>query len=629
MLKPKRSISRLASLRAIGSFTVLSLFLVNITYANANSDGAIANGRANSEENTPKLLSNTVSEKQSQTSEFQAMLEDREPEAATGFYDKKPAIAESYMVSTANKHATAAAVQILEQGGTAIDAAIAVQAMLTLVEPQSSGIGGGAFILYWDNEAKRLHTYDGRETAPANITPDVFFKNGKAMSWRESVVGGKSVGVPGVLRALDMAHKHHGALPWATLFDATIALSKDGFEVSPRLAGLLARDLHPGLHEFEASNAYFQTNGDWLKAGDIKKNPALATTLQKIAQHGADYFYTGALAEKIAEAVRLAPINPGKISTSDLRNYSAIERLPMCGDYRKQSICGMAPPSSGGVSVYQILHALEQFELQDLHPVSKEYVHAFAQASSLAFADRSIYLADLDFLGLSAKPLVAGDYLSTRNQLIDVKQPYNKAEPGKPYPNYAFAQDDAYELNSTSHVSIVDEKGNAISMTTSIEFMFGSGLMVEGFLLNNQLTDFSLSPEKDGKLVLNRVQPNKRPRSSMSPTMVFDENGELSLVLGSPGGSRIINYVAQVLINVIDFDMDMQEAISAPRFTNRNDYTALEKGRDITELESALTQLNHTVRIQDLNSGLHGVQIKDGKLIGGADPRREGVAEGR
>lgn len=555
--------------------------------------------------------------------------EDREPEAATGLNQKQTVTASEFMVSSANPHASNAGVRILEQGGSAIDAAIAVQAMLTLVEPQSSGIGGGAFILYWDNAQKRLYTYDGREVAPANTLPDVFFKNGEVMSWRDSVVGGKSVGVPGVLKALDKAHSKHGKLPWQQLFDETISLSIEGFEVSPRLAGLLTRDLHPALNEFEAAQQYFKPKGEWLKAGQLRQNPALAATLEQIAKQGVDYFYSGRLAEEIAEAVRLAPTNPGKMSTRDLRNYQAIERLPMCGDYRNYSVCGMAPPSSGGVSVYQILNGLEQFELSQWSPDSPQLVHTFSQASALAFADRSVYLADLDFMGMSAKPLVNQTYLDSRSALISLDKPFVKAAPGDPYPNKAFAQDDAYELNSTSHIAIVDKDGNAVSMTTSIEFMFGSGVMVGGFLLNNQLTDFALSPEQDGKPVLNRVQPEKRPRSSMSPTMIFDDKGELYLVVGSPGGSRIINYVAQTIINVIDFDMNIQDAIAAPRFTNRNDYTALEKGTDIVGLEDKLKALGHDVRIIDLNSGVHGIQIDNNTLIGGADPRREGLAVGR
>jgi gamma-glutamyltranspeptidase/glutathione hydrolase len=558
----------------------------------------------------------------------QPAWEDREPEAATGWYQKESVTSTEFMVSAANIHASEAGKKIIEKGGSAIDAAIAIQAMLTLAEPQSSGIGGGAFIMYWDNSKKQLTTFDGREVAPANTASDAFIKNGEVMSWRDAVVGGKSVGVPGVLKALEKAHAKYGKLPWSELFDDTIKLAKEGFEVSPRLAGLIARDIHPALNEFKATQSYFKPSGEGLKAGDVLKNPALASNLEKIAKYGSDYFYTGILAEQIVEAVRLAPTNPGRMSTSDLRNYQAIERQPVCGDYREYKICGMAPPSSGGISVYQILKGLEQFDVSSWTPQSVEMVHAFSQASALAFADRAVYIADLDFLGLSAKPLIDDEYLGARNQLISLSKPFSKAVEGNPYPQYAFAQDDAYELNSTSHISIVDKDGNAVSMTTSIEFMFGSGVMVGGFLLNNQLTDFSLSPEKDGKLVLNRVQPLKRPRSSMAPTMIFDQEGGLQLVIGSPGGSRIINYVAQAIVNVLDFDMDIQQAISAPRFTNRNDYTALEKGSSLEALKGPLEALGHDVRIIDLNSGLHAVEIQQDRLIGAADPRREGVAIG-
>jgi gamma-glutamyltranspeptidase/glutathione hydrolase len=289
----------------------------------------------------------------------------------------------------------------------------------------------------------------------------------------------------------------------------------------------------------------------------------------------------------------------------------------------------MAPPSSGGISVYQILKMLEQFELKKYGPGSKEFIHLFSQSSALAYADRDQYIADTDFTNLPAVSLINSAYLSQRAELVGLNKPLTKAEAGKPYMNVMVGDDQTPELPSTSHFSIVDKDGNAISMTTSIEFMFGSGVMVEGFLLNNQLTDFSLAPSKNGYQALNRVEPNKRPRSSMSPTMLFNEKGELELIIGSPGGSRIINYVAQTIINVVDFDMDIQQAINAPRITNRNDYTALEKGTVLTELKADLEKQGHDVRVLDLNSGLHGIQLIDGKLIGGADPRREGVAVGR
>lgn len=555
-------------------------------------------------------------------------LEDREPEAATGIESKDFASTNEYMVVAANPYAAWAGKQIIEAGGSAIDAAVAIQAMLTLVEPQSSGIGGGSFIMYWDNESKKLHTFDGRETAPGAASPSLFVKDREVMSWRDAVVGGTSVGVPGVLKALDMAHKKFGKLEWEALFIDSIMQAKNGFVVSPRLEKLLSLNMHPGISAFPESRNYFKPNGEFLKSGSLKKNPLLATTLETIAKEGAEAFYTGSLAEKIAERVRLSPINPGLLKASDLEKYEAIERSPMCNPYREFKICGMAPPSSGGVTMYSIIKALEKFDLSKYGANSEEFIHLFSQASALAFADRSLYIADLDFLDVSAVPLINPAYIRERAESISLDKPFAVENAGKPYANLHVGQDNAYEKMSTSHISIVDKQGNSVSMTSSIEFMFGSGLFVEGFLLNNQLTDFSLDPVNDNAPVLNRVQANKRPRSAMSPSMVFDKNNELMLVVGSPGGSRIINYVAHTILNVLDFDMSIQEAISLPRITNRNDVTTLEKGTNIEALAKALEARGHTVKISDLNSGLHGILIKDGKYYGGADPRREGVAVG-
>ena len=556
------------------------------------------------------------------------MLEDREPEAATGINEKNLAQASQFMVAAANPHAANAGKRVIEQGGNAIDAAIAVQAMLTLVEPQSSGIGGGAFIMYWDNTAKKLYTFDGREVAPKDITDDVFFKDGKAMAWRDALVGGKSVGVPGVLKALEDAHKRFGKLPWKELFEDTIDLSNSGFVVSPRLAQLVSLDVHPGLNEFPESSAYFKPKGVPIAAGELKKNPALATTLLSIAEQGSDAFYKGQIARNIAQAVQQVSINPGTLQADDMATYTAIERAPMCNMYRVYKVCSMAPPSSGGVTMFHILKLLEQFSLAEYGPGDARFVHLFAQASAMAFADREEYVADLDFLGIDSSPLVAPSYFAARSALLGVNKPYEKASPGQPFVNLTVAKNDAFELDSTSHIAIVDKQGNAVSMTASIEFMFGSGIMVNGFLLNNQLTDFAITPTKGGKQVLNSVAPGKRPRSAMSPTMVFTPDNELSLVVGSPGGSRIINYVAQTIINVLDFNLDIQEAIAVGRITNRNDVTSLEKGTPLSTLQEDLEKRGHTVRVVDLNSGLHGIQVKQGKLLGGADPRREGVAVG-
>lgn len=555
--------------------------------------------------------------------------EDREPEADTGKVVKQAFASKEYMVVAANPYASWAGKQIIEKGGSAIDAAVAIQAMLTLVEPQSSGIGGGAFILYWDNKNKKLHTFDGRETAPKKATPYIFIEDGQTMRWIDAVVGGTAVGVPGVLKALEMAHKEFGELAWRDLFDDAITRSRQGFTVSPRLEQLIKLDVHPGLNNFVTAQNYFKPNGISLQQGAIKKNEVLANTFLNIAHHGTDYFYKGALAEKIAVAARTSIINPGFMTADDLSNYEAKKRAPICGTYRNKKVCGMAPPSSGGISVYQILKMLEQHELAKYGPSSKEFIHLFSQSSALAYADRNEYIADTDFTNLPAVSLINSAYLSQRAAQVSLKKPFTKAEAGKPYMNAMIGDDQTAELPSTSHFSIVDKEGNAISMTTSIEFMFGSGVMVEGFLLNNQLTDFSLMPSKNGHQALNRVEANKRPRSSMSPTMMFNEAGDLELIIGSPGGSRIISYVAQTIINVVDFDMDIQQAINTPRVTNRNDYTALEKGSELNELQAELEKQGHSVRVLDLNSGLHGIQLKEGKLIGGADPRREGVAVGQ
>ncbi|WP_340680062.1 gamma-glutamyltransferase [Paraglaciecola sp.] len=555
--------------------------------------------------------------------------EDREPEAATGRSKKQAFTAKSYMVVAANPFASWAGKNILAKGGSAIDAAVAVQAMLTLVEPQSSGIGGGAFILYWDNKAKKLFTIDGRETAPKAVSPDLFMLDKNTpMAWRDAVVGGKSIGVPGVLKALDMVHKEQGKLPWNSLFSDAITQASQGFKVSDRLAKLLAAEIHPGLKQFRSSAVYFYPNGQPLAKGELKKNSLLARTLTTIANEGADSFYQGDLAKKMAVAAQFTTINPGVLSAEDFADYKAIKRSAVCGPYKTYQVCGMAPPSSGGINVVQILRMLEPFDLTQYPANHPDAMHLFTQASRLAFADRDMFIADGDFSPLPFGALISQSYLNDRAKLINLSKDMGNIDAGRPFPLLSFARDNAYELPNTSHFSIVDSEGNALSMTTSIEFAFGSGVFVEGFLLNNQMTDFSLEPYRYGRPVLNRVEPRKRPRSAMSPTMVFDKNGDLSLLLGSPGGSRIIDYVAQTLIGVLDWKLDIQQAINLPRITNRNDYTALEKGTSAELLAPALKAKGHDIKIIDLNSGLHGIQIENGLLIGGADPRREGIAAG-
>lgn len=553
--------------------------------------------------------------------------ETREPEAATGQQIKQQVLGNNFMVAAANPYAVEAGQKILALGGSAIDAAITTQLVLTLVEPQSSGIGGGTFLMYFDNKTQTLTSFDGRETAPQNADETLFLdKHGKAVKWIEAVVGGRSVGVPGVLHAFANAHKQYGKLPWEVLFKPAIEIAEQGFKVSPRLHKLLAKRFNPGVTELDVIRDYFFVEGEPLAIGTIKKNQPLADIYKAIAAHGIDAFYKGDNAKHMVDAVQNSKIAPGTLSLNDLEKYKSIQRDAVCAPYHEYTVCSMAPPSSGGVAVIQILALLENKQLAQYEPNSERAIHYFTQASRLAFADRNVYMGDPDFTYIPTQELLEADYIRQRSALITEKD--TPAVAGEPKEKLAYAQDDAYELPSTSHVSIVDSAGNAVSMTSSIEMAFGSTVMVNGYILNNQLTDFALSPYKDGKLLANRVEAGKRPRSSMSPVMVFNKDGSLRLVVGSPGGSRIINYVAHVLIGVLDWNLTAQQAINLGRVTNRNRYTTIEKGMPVETLEASLTNRGHTVHIRDLNSGLHAVELINGALYGAADPRREGIALG-
>lgn len=550
----------------------------------------------------------------------------REPEAATGLAVNKAVYGEKFMVAAANPYASKAGYHILQQGGSAVDAAIAVQLVLTLVEPQSSGIGGGTFMLHFDNKAKRMTTFDGRETAPSAATNKLFLdKKGKPLKWIEAVVGGRSVGVPGLLATFKSAHDQYGKLPWAILFEQAINLAEHGFVVSPRLEKLLGMNFNPGIHQLKEINNYFFPNGKSLKAGDVLVNKKLANVYRSIAKDGIDVFYKGWLAKKIVEKIQHAAIAPGLLTMQDMAKYQVIEREPVCGPYREYKICGMAPPSSGGIAVIQILAQLQSFDLAKEQPNSLQATHLISQSSRLAFADRNRYVADSDFVDVPIKGLLTSDYLAQRAKLINQNKDMGKAIAGVPHDALTLADDNAIERPSTTHISIVDGEGNAISMTSSIENGFGSALMVEGFILNNQLTDFSLAPKRNGKWVANRVQANKRPRSSMAPTMVFNQDNTLKLIVGSPGGSRIINYVAQTIIAVLDWKLNPQEAINLPHITNRNYVTTLERGTSAEKLKPALVAKGHQVQIKDLNSGVQAIEVTNNGLVGGADPRREGL----
>ena len=547
---------------------------------------------------------------------------------------QQAATAPTAMVSAANPLAVDAGVAALTAGGSAADALIAVQTVLNLVEPQSSGIGGGAFLLYYDAAAGTTVAYDGRETAPAGADETLFLKpDGEPMGFFDAVIGGRSVGVPGTVRLLEAVHQDHGALPWADGFDAAIALAADGFVVSPRLAGLLQNERRAErLTTYANARALYYPDGSALAAGDTLRNPGFAATLRAIADGGADAFYSGAIAQDIVDTVASATDNPGSLSLDDLAGYRVIKRAPVCVDYRGYNVCGMGPPSSGALTVGQILGVLGHFDLASMGPESVDAWHLFAEASKLAYADRGQYMADSDFVSVPAAGLLDPGYLTTRAQLVsrDTALATPVAAGNPPWrETRLYAPDTSAGRPGTSHITIVDGDGNIASMTTTIEGAFGSQLMTDGgFLLNNELTDFSFRPAVDGRPVANRVEAGKRPRSSMAPTIVFNPNGSPRLAIGSPGGSRIIKYVAQTLIGVLDWGLDVQQAINLGHVTNRNGGTDLEEGSAMAALAEALTARGHEVNVRGLNSGLHGIEILPSGLVGGADPRREGVARG-
>ena len=554
------------------------------------------------------------------------------PEIATGQTIKQAVKANRYMVSAANPHASRAGVDILENGGNAVDAMVAVQLVLGLVEPQSSGLGGGAFLVYFDAGKETLTTYDGRETAPAAATEDMFLdKTGNPKHFFDAVVGGLSVGTPGTVKLLYETHKKHGQLPWKDLFQSAISLAEDGFEVSERLNALVTYAAQ-SLYRYEPARSYFLTEeGVPLYPGTLLKNPAYAQTLKAIANTGPEAFYSGTLAQSIVDTVQQAEGNPGRLSLEDLTAYEIKERVPVCINYRGFEVCGMGPPSSGALTVGQILGLLEGHDLPGLGPSNPESWRLIGDASRLAFADRGLYMADSDFVHMP-KGLLNRNYLARRSKLLNGSNALARdgAMPGDPPFDHSQlrAPDQSIELPSTSHFSIVDRQGNVVSMTTTIENGFGSRLMVGGFLLNNELTDFSFVPEVNGKKVANRIEPGKRPRSSMAPTIVL-KDGKPVLAVGSPGGSRIIGYVAKTLVAWIDWKMNIQQAIELPHLINRFGAYDLEAGTAAEKMLPALEALGYETNVRDLNSGLHGIEIHENHLIGGADPRREGLVLGQ
>ncbi len=513
-----------------------------------------------------------------------------------------PATASRHMVSAANPLAAEAGRGILRAGGSATDAAIATALVLTLVEPQSSGIGGGGFLIHYAAASRTVEAYDGRETAPRTATTDMF----RGMGFKDAVPGGLSVGVPGLLRLFEMAHRDHGRLPWKRLFDPAIRLAEDGFDISPRLHSMISSAW--ALNSFEASRRYFFTDDGAPKPmGARLRNPALAKTLRRVADEGADAFYKGPIAEAMVAAVRNAPRNPGRMSMADMAAYRAVKRRPVCGAYRVWRVCGMPPPSSGGVAVLQILGVLAHFPLPDMEPASPRAVHLFAEAGKLAFADRKAHLADPDAVRVPVERLLDPVYLKRRAGRIG-----ERALPA-PVPS-------GIKGESTSHLSVVDKDGNAVSLTASIESAFGSRLMAGGFLLNNELTDFSAPPNAPG--------PGKRPLSSMSPTIVLDRDGRFAMAVGSPGGPRIIGYVAKALVAALDWGLDAQQSIDLANFQSRGGALELEAGTGLETMAAKLEAMGHQVNIKSMTSGLHAIRARAGALEGGADPRREGAALG-
>jgi gamma-glutamyltranspeptidase / glutathione hydrolase len=552
------------------------------------------------------------------------------PEAATGFEPKPQSSAKRHMIAAANPLAVDAGLAILDAGGSAIDAAIAVQMVLNLVEPQSSGIGGGAFLLH-ANATGKVVSYDGRETAPAAAKPERFLKaDGTPRAFPEAVFGGESVGVPGVLRMLELAHKRHGRLAWSRLFEPAIKLADDGFAVSPRLNKLLA-DLGSAAFEATARRYFFTDDGKPHAVGHVLKNPAFAATLRAISSGGADALHKGPIADAIVAAVTNAPNHKGDLTLADLAAYQPKERAALCVPYRAYRVCGMGPPSSGGIAIAQMLKLIEPYSL-GRRPLNPDGLHLLTEAQKLAYADRDRFVGDPDQVRVPSG-LTDAKYLASRRAWIDRASAKPKAEAGDPpgQDNKRAGLDETSESVGTSHVSIVDSRGNTVALTTTIENAFGARIMAAGFLLNNELTDFSFRPkDAAGNPIANAIAPGKRPRSSMAPTIILDNQGRLKAVLGSPGGSRIILYVAKAAVGIMDWGLDAQAAADLAGFGSRNGPLEVEAGMVDALTIAAMTKRGHQVQPVEMTSGLHIiVRRTDGTLEGGADPRREGLAKGR
>ena len=532
------------------------------------------------------------------------------------------------IIATSNPHASKAAKDIIDKGGNAIDASVAVQLVLTLTEPQATGIGGGAFMLYWDESTSKLYSVDGREKAPSKVNENLFLdKNGnKKRFYPDAVVGSQSVGVPGIIKLLEETHKKFGKLPWEDLFEYAINLAENGFSVSPALNSILGY-LKP-LREIEpAASFYFIESPEGIKkpvpVGHILKNIEYSKTLKRLSKYGSDDFYKGETAKLIIDTLK-NDNEDSKMSFEDLKNYQIVWREPLCRKYRSYKVCAMGPPSSGGLTMLMMLKIFESFDIKSMAPNSIEMVHLFSEVNRIAYADRAHYMADSDFIDVPVEGLLNKSYLGERRKIISSRNYTKSITHGYPKGAEEFEKNIDISKPSTSHFVIVDKDGNAVSMTSTVEGPFGSHLMAGGFILNNELTDFSMLPELNGRKIANRVEPNKRPMSSMTPTIIFKDKNLFALT-GSPGGTSIINYVTKSVLGLIDWSLDPFEVTELPHYMNRGNYTELEKNTVLENLETELKSLGHPIKIQNKRSGLHIALKKDNGYIGAADPRREGL----
>ena len=548
------------------------------------------------------------------------------PEPSSQLTNKRMVFARQQMVVSANPYISEAGNMILSQGGNAVDAAIATALMVSLVEPQSGGVGGGGFILYLNPKENILTSIDARETSSNTTKENQFLdNNNKPLNYGQAVFMGTSVGVPSLLKGLALLHQKYGTLEWKKLFLPTIRLAKEGFIISPRLHTLIVKDPFL-LKNTNASKYFFDKDLNPFPIGYLLKNPELAKVLEEVSIHGVEKFYEGEIAKDITRAVNQHP-TPGGLNGDDLKQYQAVERKVVCGPYRSWKICGMAPPSSGGITLISMLGILQNFPLSQLDEI--DYLHYLSEAGRLAYADRDMYIADPDFINIPIDSLINPKYTKERSHLISIKKSMAKAKPGdfNQLP-VQLGSDSNSELPATSHISIVDKNGQAVSMTISVASAFGSRIMTNGFFLNNEMTDFSFMAKENQQLIANRIEPTKRPRSSMSPTFVFDEQQQLVMALGSAGGPSIINYVAKTITGVLDRNLNIQEAIDYPNIGSRNQETELEKESFVEQFAQELQLRGHPLLIREMNSGTQGIFINRDGLWGGVDGRREGVAMG-